>query len=67
MLDAVRATDVLDQPDRALDGAGRVVLEPERECEEEEDLGVGRALDVRVQLGIDGEHELALHPVEVAR
>jgi hypothetical protein len=38
MVDAVAAADVLDQPDRALDRRGRVVLEPEREREEEERL-----------------------------
>ena len=54
------------KPDGALHGAWRVVLEPEREREEEEHLRVGRALDRRIQLGIDRQHELALHPREVA-
>ena len=39
---------------------------PEREREEEEDLRVGRAFDRRIELGIDREHELALHAMEVA-
>jgi hypothetical protein len=56
----VPVADLLDEADRALDGAGRVVLETERESEEEEHLRVGRALDRRVQRRVDGEHEVAL-------
>ena len=44
-LDAVPATDLLDEADHPLDRARHVVLEPEREREVEHRLGVGRALD----------------------
>jgi hypothetical protein len=64
MLDPVAKSDVLDEPDGALDCPGRVVLEPERERKEEERLGVGRALDVGVKGRVDREHELSLHVVE---
>ncbi len=66
VLDPVAVADVLDQADRGLDGGRRVVLEPEREREVEEHLRVGRALDLPVERGVDGEHEVALDLVEVA-
>ena len=67
VLDAVAAADVLDEADRALDRGRRVVLEPERQREEEERLGVGRALDRRVERRVDGEQQVALDVVELAR
>jgi hypothetical protein len=66
MLDAVEAPDLFDEPDGSLDGGRRVVLESEGESQEEERLGVGRALDLRVQRRVDGQHELALDLEEVA-
>ena len=56
----------LDEPDRPLDGAGRVVLEPEREREVEEHLGIRRPLDLRVQRRVDREGQVALDRGELA-
>src|SRR5437764_13651567 len=65
MLDAVLCTDLLDEADGALDGPRRVLLEPVREREVEQHLRVGRPFDVRVELGRDLEHQVALDNVEV--
>ena len=46
VLHAVSSTRLLDQADRTCDRRRRVVLEPERECEVEEELGVGRPFDL---------------------
>ena len=62
---AVASSDLFDQADCAGDRGGRVVLQAEREREEEEELRVGRALDQRIELGVDRERELALHVHEV--
>jgi hypothetical protein len=56
----VPPADRLDQSDGARNRARRVFLEAEGEREVEEDLGVGRALDLGVEGGIDLEHEVAL-------
>src|SRR4029453_3543308 len=64
MFDPVAISNVLDDPNGALDGSGRVVLKPERERKEEERLRVGRALDAGVKGRVDREHELSLHVVE---
>jgi hypothetical protein len=66
MLDAVAVADVLDDPDRARNGGGRVVLEPERQRQIEQDLRVGRASDLLVEVRVDSEDEVALHKVELA-
>ena len=58
--------DLLDEADRALDRSRRIVLEAEREREEEQHLGVGRALDQGIERGIDCEHEVALDREPVA-
>ena len=47
--------DRFDEPDRLLDGGRRVVLETEGQGEEEQHLGVGLALDLRIQRRVDGE------------
>jgi hypothetical protein len=60
MLDAVPAAGRLDEADRVLDGRKGVVLETERQRQVEEDLGVGRALDLRVEGRVDGEDEIPL-------
>ena len=52
------ARDVFDEPDCALDRGRRVVLEAEREREVEQHLGVGLALDRRVERRVDGENEV---------
>ena len=41
-----RLADLFDEADCAGDGGGRVVLQAEGECEEEEELRVGGALDI---------------------
>ena len=51
-----RARGRLDEPDRALERGDGSSLEAEGEREVEQDLGVGRALRCREQLGVDGEH-----------
>ena len=66
MLDVVASARLLDQPDSPLDGERRVVLEPEREGKEEEQLGVGRSFDRAVERGVDREREVALDTREVA-
>src|SRR4029453_13340913 len=65
-LDAVAAADVLDDPDRARDGGGGGVLEPERQGPGGQELRVRRAADLLVEVRVDGEDEVALHPVELA-
>ena len=60
VLDVVPAARLLDQADGPLDGERRVVLEPEREREEEEQLRVGRSFDRRVERRVDREREVAL-------
>ena len=60
IVDLVPPTDVLDEPDRTLHGARRIVFETERHGEVEEHLRVGRSLDQRVQRRIDREREIAL-------
>jgi hypothetical protein len=54
-------TDLLDQPERAGNRGGRILVETKRQPEEEENLRVGRALDERIEPRIDREHEVALH------
>ena len=66
VLDAVLAARLLDEPDRLGDRARRIVLEPEGEREVEEGLGIGRALDLREERGIDGDLKVALNRVELA-
>jgi hypothetical protein len=53
--DFVAAGDVFDEPDRLLDGGRGVVLEPEREGEVEQHLGIGLTFDFRIQRRVDGE------------
>src|SRR5262245_48572957 len=60
MLDAGAPADVLDDADRSLDRTRWVVLQAERESEEEERLGVGGAFDERIERGIHGEGEVTL-------
>src|SRR3712207_8945665 len=64
VLDLVAPADVLDVPDRAGDGGGRVVLQPEGQGEVEQRLGVGGPLDLGVQLRVHGHHQVALDPRE---
>jgi hypothetical protein len=54
MLDTMLAADLLDQADHSRDRGGRVLLQPERQCEVEHHLGVGRAFDFRVPPRADG-------------
>ena len=54
-----RLGDRFDEPDRLLDGGRGVVLEAEGEREVEQHLGVGLALDLRIQRRVDGEDEVA--------
>ena len=61
-----RRADLLDEADRARHGGGRILLEPEGQGEEEEDLGVARSADEGIELRIDGQHELALDLGETA-
>jgi hypothetical protein len=49
----------LDEPDRPLERADRVLVEAERQRELEDHLGVRRPLDVGEQLRVDAEHEIA--------
>ena len=63
MLGPVATANMLDEPDGALDCAGRVVFEPEREREEEERLGVG---DVEMSL-VPTEGELNLSAEEAVK
>ena len=53
------AGDGFDEPDRLLDGSRGVVLEAEGEREVEQHFGVGLALDLRIQRGVDGEYQVA--------
>ena len=55
----------LDEPDRGGHGGRRIVLEPERQREVEQQLGVRLALDRREQRRIDVEQEVALDGEEV--
>jgi hypothetical protein len=68
-LDRVRNAVVparrLDQADRALDGAGRVVLQPEGQRQEEQQLGVCRSFDLGVEVGVDRQREVTLDRGEV--
>ena len=58
--------DLLDQADRALQRADRVVLEPEGQRELEHHLGVRRAVNVRKERRVDGQHEIAPNVAEAA-
>ena len=60
VVDPVPAPGLLDQPDRPRHGRQRVVDQAEREGEVEEDLGVGRALDLPEERRVDGERQVAL-------
>ena len=64
VLDAVPRGHVLDEPDRPLDGRRRVLGEPERQGEVEEQLGVRRALDVGEERRVHRQHQVALDLVE---
>ena len=55
-----RLGDRFDEPDRVLDRGRRVVLQAEGQREVEQHLGVGLALDLRVERRVDREHEVAL-------
>src|SRR4029078_1739797 len=66
VLDAVATADLLHEADRALDRSRRVLLETEGEREIEEHLGVGRALDQRIECRADLEHEITLEGEPVA-
>ena len=50
--------DVLDQSHHLLQGAARLPLQPEREREEEHDLGIRRPLDPAKQLWRDLHHQV---------
>ena len=65
VLDAVASSGLLDEADRSGDCLRRVLLETERQGEEEEQLGVGRSLDLREERRIDGQRQVALHGREV--
>ena len=54
-------------PDRALDRADRVLLEPEREREIEQHLGVGRAGDRAEERRLDLEHQVSVHVMEAVQ
>ena len=57
---------VLDESDCAFDGLERVAVESEGQCEEEQHLRVGRALDVRVERRVHGQNEVPLQLGEPA-
>jgi hypothetical protein len=61
----VRLCGRLDEADGLLERRDRVVLEPEREREVEDDLGVRRSVHLGEQGGVDGEHEISPEQVEV--
>ena len=64
VLDAVLFGGRLDEAERALEGGDRVVFEAERQGEMKQHLRVSRALDLREQRRVDGEHQLPPHLVE---
>ena len=64
-LDALAATDILDQPDRPRDGVRRIALEAEGQREVEQNLGVRRTGDLGEKRFVDCQQEVAPDPCEV--
>src|SRR5450432_3815302 len=54
------AGDRLDETDGLLDGGRRVVLQAEGQGEVEQHLGVGLALNLREERGVDAQYQVTL-------